>query len=135
MRRLLVMALLAVMSAPTAAQKKVAQSGGEVALHAARANAARLTDRVSGADSAQLARIQVGGDSAQRIAMHDYAWRGRVRSVEFDSADSRVFWDVKIVPDGSPTTVVRYRVDALVGGIMDIREFTGVRRLTRRGKP
>ena len=53
-------------------------------------------------------------------------------SIEIDEEDSRVFWDVKILPDANLQTIVRYRVDAANGGIMSIKEFTGLRGLARR---
>ena len=54
--------------------------------------------------------------------------------MEIDEQDARVFWDVKIVPDSSPRTIVRYRLDAGDGGIMNIREFSDVLALARRPK-
>ncbi len=135
MRAITVLILL-LLAAPIGAQTKTHVSGGEVSFdRLAHVDAARLARRFSGADSAQLARLPVGGDSAQRIAMADYDWRGRVMSVEFDSADARAFWDVKIVPDSSDQTIVRYRVDATRGGIMDVREFGGLRGLKARDRP
>lgn len=130
---LLALVTLAAMAAY--AQTKVNVSGGDVTSSARRGDAGRLTRRITGSDPQQLERSRVSGDSAQRIAMTDYEWRGRVMSVEFDSADSRVFWDVKIIPDSSTTTIVRYRVDAGGGGILDIREFGGIRGLPRRPRP
>jgi uncharacterized membrane protein YkoI len=120
-------------SAHVDAQTKVRVSGGEVTRRtAANAEASRLTAQIRGLDMERGTRVQVSGDSAQRIAMADFDWGGRVRSVEFDEEDSRLFWDVKIVPDSSEHTIVRYRVDANSGGILSIREFRGVRGLARR---
>ena len=107
------------------------EAGGEVT-RAWHARAARLAPRIPGLDSSLRARVQISGDSAQRIAMNDFEWRGRVTSVEVDEEDARVFWDVKIAPDSSDQTLVRYRVDAVNGGILGIREFTGIRGLVRR---
>jgi uncharacterized membrane protein YkoI len=75
--------------------------------------------------------LAVSGDSAQRIALNDFDWRGRVSSVEVDEDDARIYWDVKIVPDSAAETIVRYRVDATSGGILGIREFTGIKGLAR----
>ena len=67
------------------------------------------------------------------VTMEDFGrWRGRVSSLELDEEDARLFWDVKIVPDATRETLVRYRVDATSGGIIAIREFTGIRGLARR---
>ena len=107
------------------------EAAGEVT-HASHARAARLATRIPGIDSVLRARIQISGDSAQRIAMNDFEWSGRVTSVEIDEDDARIFWDVKIAPDSSDQTLVRYRVDAVTGGILGIREFTGIRGLVRR---
>lgn len=110
---LLVLGALAAAATSGAAQAKERTSGGEVSLdRLTRVEASRLSRQIPGVDSEQAAFVRVGGDSAQRIALADYGWRGRVMSVEFDAADGRVFWDVKIVPDSSARTVVRYRVDA-----------------------
>lgn len=129
---LLTLALTLVVVAPLSAQRtRVGVSGGEVSLGAA-ADASRLSTRIPGIDAALRVRLQVGGDSAQRIAMNDFEWKGRVSSVEIDEEDARVFWDVKIVPDTGHHTIVRYRVDATNGGIVSIKEFTGVRGLARR---
>ena len=91
-------------------------AGGEVV--------SRLTARVPGVSADQKARLRVTGDSAQRIALGDFAWKGRVISLEIDEEDARLYWDVKIQPDAKPGTVVRYRVDATNGGILSIKEFT-----------
>lgn len=114
------------------AQKTMMLSGGEVARAGDRsADAERLASRIPGVDAGLRARVHIGGDSAQRIAIRDFEWRGRVASVEFDEEDDRVFWDVKIVPDTSARTIVRYRVDAATGGILGIKEFGGVAGLAR----
>jgi uncharacterized membrane protein YkoI len=115
------------------AQSKVRMSGGEVTRSsAARPDPSRLASRIPGVEGERSGRIQVSGDSAQRIAMSDYAWKGRVSSVEIDEEDTRVFWDVKIVPDTSQMTIVRYRIDAASGGILSIKEFSGISGLARR---
>lgn len=90
-------------------------SGGEVV--------SRMSARVPGVSAEQRARLRVSGDSAQRLALADYAWKGRVISLEIDEEDTRLYWDVKIEPDAKPGTVVRYRVDATNGGILSIKEF------------
>jgi uncharacterized membrane protein YkoI len=130
-RGLLTLGLTAVVACPLSGQTqtRVTVSGGDVA---GRAESSRLTTRIPGVSAEYAARVRIGGDSAQRIAMSDFAWRGRVSSVEIDEEDARVYWDVKIVPDSSQQTIVRYRVDALSGGILGIREFTGIRGLARR---
>jgi uncharacterized membrane protein YkoI len=118
------------------AQTKVRVSTGEVTRSSAgRPDVSRLAPRIRGVDQEHRGQILVSGDSAQRIAMNDYEWRGRVHSVEFDEEDARVFWDVKIVPDSSQQTIVRYRVDAASGGIMSIKEFSGIRGLGLARKP
>jgi uncharacterized membrane protein YkoI len=118
------------------AQSKVRVSTGEVTRSGVgRPDSSRLTTKIRDADAEHRGQILVSGDSAQRIAMNDYEWRGRVRSVEFDEEDARAFWDVKIVPDSGQQTIVRYRVDATSGGIMSIREFTGIRGLGLVRKP
>ena len=115
-----------------AQRARVTVSGGEVApKRALRKDVARLAPGIPGLPNELRARLRVGGDSAQRIALDDFDWRGRVSSVEVDEQDSRLFWDVKIVPDSTRGTIVRYRIDATNGGILDIREFTGVRGLAR----
>ena len=117
-------------SAESGAQaNRVTLSGGEVTL--SRVDAARLAERIPGVPPAVRGRVTVSGDSAQRVAMEDFDWRGRVMSVEFDIEDARLFWDVKIIPDSTRQTIVRYRVDAGTGGILNIREFTGIRGLPR----
>jgi hypothetical protein len=120
-----VMLLLTLGAVSLQAQRTVYTSGGEVSR--GRVDATRLSRRIPSVDADRRARVLVGGDSAQRIAMTDFAWRGRVASVELDEEDARVFWDIKIIPDSSSTTIVRYRVDARGGGIMGIREFGGLR--------
>ena len=128
-----ILATLAMAQSATAQQKRVTIAGGEVARNAAmRADLSRLSGRIPGVDAATRARIGVSGDSAQRIAITDYDWKGRVHSVEIDEEDSRLFWDIKIIPDTSSQTIVRYRVDAATGGILSIREFGGIRGLARR---
>ena len=113
------------------AQSRVNYAGGEVA-PSRRVDVSRLATRIPGVDDDQRARVRVGGDSAQRIAMNDFDWLGRVSSVEIDEEDARLFWDVKIVPDSSLSPIIRYRVDATNGGILGIKEFSGVRTLVRR---
>jgi uncharacterized membrane protein YkoI len=98
----------------------VASSGGEVV--------SRMAARIPGVTAEQRARLRVGGDSAQRIALTDFGWRGKVVSLEIDEEDSRLYWDVKIEPDALPRAIVRYRVDATNGGILGIKEFGGARR-------
>jgi uncharacterized membrane protein YkoI len=125
---LFILALVAV-APPVAAQgTRVTMSGGDVAL----TDASRLATRIPGMDAELRARVRVTGDSAQRIALDDFHWKGRVSSVEIDEEDARTYWDVKIVPDSSHQTIIRYRVDALSGGIMSIKEFSGVRGLAKR---
>jgi uncharacterized membrane protein YkoI len=113
--RLVTLAVLGV-AAPLGAQAtRQYASGGEVV--------SRLATRIPGVSHEQKARVRVGGDSAQRIALHDFAWKGRVVSVEIDEQDARLFWDVKVEPDSNPRAIIRYRVDATNGGILGIREF------------
>ena len=129
---LLTLGLMAVVASPSWAQRpRVTVSGGDVSRPGV-ADPSRLSSRVPGLTAEYAGRVRVGGDSAQRIAISDFAWRGRVSSVEIDEEDSRVYWDVKIVPDSNQQTIVRYRVDAWSGGILGIREFTGVRGLVGR---
>lgn len=124
--RAVAMAMAILTAARAEAQReRVTVSGGDVS----RVDSGRLSPRVPGVDESLRARVHIGGDSAQRIALSDFDWRGRVSSVEIDEEDSRVFWDVKIVPDSSRQTIVRYRIDAASGGIIGIREFSGVRGL------
>lgn len=128
-----IIATLSVAATVEAQQQRVTVSGGDVARrNTARAEAARLYDRIPAVDEEMRRRIRVSGDSAQRLAMRDYDWKGRVNSVEIDEEDSRLFWDVKIIPDTSNQTIVRYRVDAVSGGILSIREFGGIRGLAGR---
>ena len=131
---ILVLAALAVLvSTPAGAQRtRVNVSNGDVALAPTRGNAARLAPRIPGIAPDLAARIRVGGDSAQRIALEDFGWKGRVSSLELDEQDARLFWDVKVVPDATRETLMRYRVDATTGRIMEIKEFTGIRGLARR---
>lgn len=131
-RMLLLVAVALLVIVKRSDAQTVRESGGEVTGSKARADATRLSTRIPGVDGELRARVRVGGDSAQRIALSDFGWRGRVSSVEIDEEDSRVFWDVKIVPDTNVRTIVRYRVDAGTGGIMSIKEFTGLRGLARR---
>lgn len=128
-----VVALVTLAAGNASAQRpRVTISGGEVASsRALRRDASRLAPSIPGLPPELRARLRVGGDSAQRIALHDFDWRGRVSSVEVDEQDARFFWDVKIVPDSTRGTIVRYRIDATNGGILDIREFTGIRGLAR----
>lgn len=130
---LLVMLLaLLVPAKRSEAQGVVRQSDGSLARGYTRADAMRLFGRLPGLSSELRARIRVSGDSAQRIALSDFEWKGRVNSVEIDEEDSRLYWDVKIVPDSIARTVVRYRVDAVSGGILSIREFAGIAGLARK---
>ena len=127
--RILLTLVLVAAAAPVEAQRsRVTTSGGDVAL----LDATRLATRIPDVDAELRPRVRVTGDSAQRIALNDFDWRGRVTSVEIDEEDARTYWDVKIVPDSSHQTIVRYRVDALSGGIMNIKEFSGVRGLAKR---
>jgi uncharacterized membrane protein YkoI len=128
MKASLAVAVVVLLAAKQSQAQTTSSSGGEVS---ARAETSRLTTRIPGVDDAQRARVRVSGDSAQRIAMDDLQWRGRVTSVEVDEEDARLYWDVKIVPDNAPQTIVRYRVDAGTGAILGIREFAGVRGLVR----
>jgi hypothetical protein len=114
------------------AQSVVRNSDGSVGRADPRVDASRLFSKLPGLSAELKARIRVNGDSAQRIALGDFDWRGRVNSVEIDEEDSRLYWDVKIVPDSLERTIVRYRVDALSGGILSIREFTGIAGLPKR---
>lgn len=82
----------------------------------------RTTRRIPAVPEEHKARLRVGGDSAQRIALADFAWRGRVLSVEIDEQDARLFWEVRIEPDVPPRAMIRYRVDATNGGILGITE-------------
>lgn len=123
--RVVWIALVLGCSLPAGAQTRVTVSSGDVS-RATPADVRRLSMRVPVPDSARRARAAISGDSAQRLAMHDFDWRGRVISVELDEDADRLYWDVKIVPDSAPRTVVRYRVDAGTAGILGIREFTGV---------
>ena len=128
--RTLVLAVL--VGVPASADAQVARvnyAGGEVTL-AADDRRARLARRVPGIPPEWRARVLVSGDTAQHLALSDFDWRGRVLSLELDESDTRIFWDVKIVPDGTRETIVRYRVDAASGGILSIREFTGIRKIT-----
>ena len=121
--RVLAFALLVGAALPLAAQSSTSVSGGEVS-RAPRMDTRRLSTRVPQPDPQHQGRVRISGDSAQRLAMHDFEWRGRVLSVELDEGDERMYWDVKIVPDSAPRTVLRYRVDAASAGILGIREFT-----------
>lgn len=121
--RLVTLALLVVPTAHAAAQaprQVVASSGGEVV--------SRTTRRIPGVPYEYKDRLRVGGDSAQRTALADFGWKGRVISLEFDDQDARIFWDVKIEPDANTRTIIRYRVDATNGGIIGIKEFPGAGR-------
>ena len=138
-RILLPLALLA-LAPPAAAQRsRVTVSSGEVVhwrgtretRRTEAADRTRFAPRVPGLTPELAARLKVDADSAQRIALDDFDWRGRVGSIEVDEEDARLYWDVKIVPDSTSGTILRYRVDAVSGGILGIREFTGVRGLAR----
>ena len=128
--RILVTLAMMTLANRSDAQTKMRFSGGDVS-RSARVDVTRLSTRIPGIDGGLREQIHVSGDSAQRIAMNAFDWRGKVSSIEFDQADARVFWDVKIVPDTSQETIIRYRVDATNGGILDIKEFSGVRGLAR----
>ena len=128
---LVVLALPATLAGQTS-MPRTGVSAGEVSRVVPTVEPSRLAKRIPGVDADLRSRLRITGDSAQRIAMNDFEWKGRVASVEIDEQDTRVFWDVKIVPDSGRQTIVRYRVDASSGGILDIREFTGVRGLARR---
>lgn len=129
---LLPLALALLLSARAHAQRtRVNVSDGDVTTVRA-VDPARLAPSIPGVPGEALARVRVRGDSAQRIALDDFEWRGRVASVEIDEEDARVFWDVKIVPDARRGTIVRYRVDAASGGILEIKEFTGIKGLARK---
>jgi uncharacterized membrane protein YkoI len=131
-RILLTLAALA-LAKQADAQSHVRVSAGEVSRSSdARADQSRLSTRIPGAEADQRPRMLVSGDSAQRVAMNDFDWKGRVSSVEIDEEDSRLFWDVKIVPDTSQQTIVRYRVDASSASILSIKEFSGIRGLARK---
>src|SRR3954470_9007118 len=107
---------MALVASRSEAQAQVRVSTGDVSRSArGTADANRLAPRIPSVDADRRARVQVSGDSAQRIALGDFEWKGRVSSVEIDEEDSRVFWDVKIVPDSSDNMIVRYRLDAASG--------------------
>lgn len=129
----LVVALVTLAAQDARAQRtRVSVSGGEVASKASfRRETWRLAAHVPGLAADVRARLRISGDSAQRIALDDFGWRGRVSSLEIDEQDARLFWDVKIVPDSTRGTIVRYRIDGATGGILDIREFTDIRGLSR----
>jgi uncharacterized membrane protein YkoI len=129
-RIVLTLALMLVVARRLSAQRTQAVSDGDVSR--ARADRARLAAVIPGVDPQWRPRVRVEGDSAQRLAMAHFDWRGRVSSVEIDEEGSRLYWDVKIVPDSTRETIVRYRVDAASGGILSIKEFTGIRGLARR---
>lgn len=133
-RSVLTLALVTLVVTPLRAQQpRVHHSGGEVAAsRPTRGDVTRLAAKIPGIGADVKARIQVSGDSAQRVAMNDFEWRGRVSSIEIDEEDRRLFWDVKIVPDSTRETIVRYRIDATSGGVLSIKEFTGIRGLARR---
>lgn len=131
---MVLLATLATLAAQEArAQRtRVNVSAGDVASSASlRRETWRLAASVPGLAADVRARLRISGDSAQSIALDDFDWRGRVSSVEIDEQDARLFWDVKIVPDSTRGTIVRYRIDGATGGILDIREFTGIRGLAR----
>jgi uncharacterized membrane protein YkoI len=133
MKARLVLTLALVASANRSDAQTITRfSGGDVSRRAGRPDVTRLSTRIPGVDGGRREQVHVSGDSAQRIAINDFDWRGSVASIEFDEQDARVFWDVKIVPDTSQQTIVRYRIDATNGGILDIKEFSGVRGLARR---
>src|SRR5688572_742632 len=119
MRAVALVMALATATRVDAQRTRVTVSGGEVS----RVDSGRLSPRIPGVEAELRGRVRVGGDSAQIIALTDFDWRGRVSSVEIDEEDTRVFWDVKIVPDSSRQTIIRYRIDAGTGGIIGIKEF------------
>lgn len=125
MRAVALVMALATATRVDAQRPRVTVSGGDVS----RVDSGRLSPRIPGVEPELRGRVRVSGDSAQIIALTDFDWRGRVSSVEIDEEDTRVFWDVKIVPDTSRQTIIRYRIDAGSGGIIGIKEFTGVRGL------
>jgi uncharacterized membrane protein YkoI len=130
--RLLLTLVVLALAKRSDAQTKYRIAGGEVSRSSERVDVTRLSTRIPGMDASHREHVHVSGDSAQRIAMGDFDWRGSVSSIEFDDQDARVFWDVKIVPDSSLQTIIRYRIDATNGGILDIKEFSGIRGLARR---
>ena len=130
--RVVTATVLLLAAAPLQAQARITLSGGEAARTA---DARRLATQIPVLDASRRERARVTGDSAQRVAMDDFDWRGRVVSVELDENDERVYWDIKIVPDTAPRTVLRYRVDAFTAGILGIREFTDVAVLAPRRRP
>lgn len=130
---LLPLALALLLSERAHAQRtRVNVSDGDVTTVRVVVDPARLAPSIPGVPGEALPRVRVRGDSAQRIALDDFEWRGRVASLEFDEEDARVFWDVKIIPDARRGTIVRYRVDAASGGIIEIKEFTGIKGLARK---
>src|SRR5436190_15736814 len=129
-RTLMLVAIAPLLIAVRGDAQIVREAAGEVS--SGKADPARMTSRTPGLPPELRGRVRVTGDSAQRIALADFDWRGRVTSLEIDEEDTRVYWDVKIVPDNSAQTIVRYRVDAVGGGILSIKEFTGLRGLARR---
>jgi hypothetical protein len=129
-RIVLTLALTLVVAGRLSGQRTPAVSDGDVSR--ARSDPGRLAAVIPGVHPEWRARVRVTGDSAQRLAMAHFDWRGRVSSVEIDEEGARLYWDVKIVPDSTHETIVRYRVDATSGGILSIREFTGIRGLARR---
>lgn len=130
---LLPLALALLLSERAHAQRtRVNVSDGDVTTVRVVVDPARLAPSIPGVPGETLARVRVRGDSAQRIALDDFGWRGRVASLEIDEEDARVFWDVKIIPDARRGTLIRYRVDAASGGIIEIKEFTGIKGLARK---
>ena len=62
----------------------VRESAGDVSGGGGKADASRLASRVPGVSWEFRSRVRVGGDSAQRIALADFDWHGRVSSHEID---------------------------------------------------
>ncbi|HEU4996641.1 MAG TPA: hypothetical protein VFT29_17615 [Gemmatimonadaceae bacterium] len=131
--RLVAALVLLALAERAEAQSKMYVTGGEVTRNIG--DRTRLASRIPGVEPERRARVLVQGDSAQRLAMNDFEWRGRVSSLEIDEEDARVFWDVKIVPDSNQKMIVRYRVDASTGGILDIKEFHGIRAFQKPPSP
>lgn len=74
-RMLLTLALPLVVSGPLDAQP-ARVSVRQLVSRDARGDDSRLATQIPGIDAALRARLRVGGDSAQRIAMNDFAWEG-----------------------------------------------------------
>lgn len=124
---------LALSASIAGAQRIERLSDGSVAPGASRApaDASRLSTLAPELHPDLKARVQVACDSAQRIALSDFDWKGRVRHVGIAEEDARVFWDVRIVPDSARAAEIRYRVDAASGGILSINELPSPSRTRR----